>query len=374
MERKMKIVASIAVAAVVLLAGAAAVLLNKSSSGSGTDNSAATRQITDMMGRNLTVPTTVHKVIGVNYGALRMITYLNASDLVCGVEQVETNVSGRPYAMAHPEYAKLPVIGPQFTGDAELIASQDPDVVFYTGATVSDLDALQNKIGKPVVGITYGGLGTEAERQTFYDGLSLMGKILNKEDRAQKVIAYVQGIIKDCNDRTKDITDASRSTVYVGGLSSRGNHGFTSTTAYYAPFTMTNSKNVVTADMAKNSTQVVNIDTEAVPGLNPDVIFVDYNGLSLSAQDVKNHPEVYADLNAIKNDRTYGVMGYNWYALNFEVVLTDAYYVGKVLYPTQFSDIDVAQKANEIYSFLDGAPLYEQMTELYGPFSHVSLT
>jgi iron complex transport system substrate-binding protein len=266
------------------------------------------------------------------------------------------------------------VIGPQFTGDAELIAAQNPDVVFYVDGTVQDLDGLQSKIGKPVVGITYGGLSTDSERQTFYDGLSLMGKILNKEDRAQKVIDYVQGIIDDCNNRTKNIPDASKPTVYVGGLSSRGNHGFTSTTAYYAPFMMTNSKNVVTADMAKNSTQVVNIDSEALPGLNPDVIFVDYNGLSLSAQDVANHPEVYDSLNAIKNNQTYGLMGYNWYALNFEVALTDAYYVGKVLYPNQFADIDAVQKANEIYAFLDGAPLYDQMTELYGPFSSIDLT
>ncbi|MCW4006591.1 MAG: ABC transporter substrate-binding protein [Candidatus Bathyarchaeota archaeon] len=333
-----------------------------------------TRTITDMTGRTVTIPTEINSIIALNPGALRLVTYMGASDMICGVEQHETDLAGRPYAMANPHYADLPVIGPQFGGDPELIAAQNPDVVFDSNTVVSDLDALQNQIGIPVIGLAYGGLDTPELTQTFYDGLTLIGDVLNKQDRATNVIYYVSGLIDDLDARTSTIPDADKPSVYVGGLSSRGYHGMPSTAAYYAPFSLTNSNNVITAEMAKNSTAVVNIDVEVLPSLNPQKIFVDYNGLDLCRQDVQGHSDVYCELDAIANGETYGVMGYNWYALNFDVVLSDAYYVGTVLYPNSFSDVNPATKADEIYTFLVGAAIYDQMTQLYGPFQKVSLT
>jgi len=41
----------------------------------------------------------------------------------------------------------------------------------------------------------------------------------------------------------------------------------------------------------------------------------------------------------------------------------DAYYVGKVLYPDRFKDIDPVKKANEIYKFLAGEELYDEMAK-----------
>jgi iron complex transport system substrate-binding protein len=333
-----------------------------------------TQQVTDMAGRTVTVSNSVTKIIGLNYGALRLITYMQASDLVCGVEQTELTNTGRTYAMAHPEYQSITVIGPQFGGDPELIAAQNPDVVFITDQTKENLDSLQSQIGAPVIGIVYGELDTAESRQTFYDSLTLMGKILHNEPRAIEVINYVSGIIDDLNTRTATIAEADKPIVYIGGLSSRGTHGFSSTSASYAPFTLTNSNNVITLEMANNSTQVVNVDVEALPSLNPDVIFVDYAGFALCKDDVQNHIDVYGQLDAIQDGRTYGVMSYNNYALNFDVALSDAYYVGTVLYPTQFADINPQQKADEIYTFLCGAPLYDQMVSNYGPFEPVSLT
>ncbi|MCL1970083.1 MAG: iron ABC transporter substrate-binding protein [Candidatus Bathyarchaeota archaeon] len=334
----------------------------------------STQDVVDMTGRTVTVPNDVTRVIAVNSGALRLVTYLDAASMICGIEQHELDLEGRPYAMANPQYATLPVIGPQFGGDPELIAAQKPDVVFTTETDIAKLDALQNQIGIPVIGIVYGSLNTADAQQIFYDSLTLIGKVIHSEDRAAEVIAYVKGLINDLNTRTANIPDANKPPVYVGGLSARGSHGFTSTSAAYAPFTLTNSKNVITLEMAKGSTQVVNVDIEALPSLNPAIIFVDYNGIDLIKEDIQRHKDVYSQLDAIRNGRVYGVMGYNWYTLNFDVVLTDAYYIGTALYPNQFNDVNPQQKADEIYTFLCGAPLYDQMVNLYGPFGQVNIT
>jgi iron complex transport system substrate-binding protein len=70
----------------------------------------------------------------------------------------------------------------------------------------------------------------------------------------------------------------------------------------------------------------------------------------------------------VKNNRIYGVMPYNWYANNYDTVLADAYYIGKLLYPDRFSDIDPEVKADEIYTMLDGKPVYADMKKLFGGF------
>jgi iron complex transport system substrate-binding protein len=371
MNKKTQILVAIIIVAVILIA-AIAVVFKPNLSGT-TEQQPETRQIIDMLGRNVTIPTNINRIVGVSPGALRLLTYMNASAMVCGVEEFETDLAGRPYAMAHPEYATLPIIGPQFGGDPELIAAQNPDVVFSTDGIATNLDSLQEQLGIPVVGIVYGGLDTPEMIQNFYDGLTLIGNVLHKEARATDVINYVSGIIDDLNSRTASIADSEKPSVYIAGLSSRGLHGFTSTDAYYAPFTLTNSKNVVTPAMVQYTASVVNIDAEVIPELNPDIIFIDYSGLSLCQEDVQKHMDIYGGLAAIQNNRTYGLLGYNWYHLNFDVVLTDAYYVGTVLYPDHFADINPAQKADEIYTFLDGAPLYAEMAELYGPFAPVNL-
>jgi iron complex transport system substrate-binding protein len=371
MVKKMYVIASVAIVAIVLIA-AIAVLFNPNNS-EPAETEPETQEIVDMAGRTVTVPTEINRVVAICSGCLRILTYMDAADLICAVEETEATPDGRPYSMAHPEYASLPVIGPGHGGDPELIAAENPDVIFCSDARSPDFDGLQAQTGIPVVCIAYGGLDTPEEVQTFYDGLTLIGQVLHKEDRATDVINYFNDIIDDLDSRTSDIPDSEKASVYIGGLSAGGKHGIVSTNAYYAPFTLTNSKNVITDEMVDGSTGVVSIDAEIIPSLNPDVMFIDHNGLSICQTDVADHADVYESLTAIQNDRTYGVMGYNWYHLNYGVVLTDAYYVGSVLYPDQFSDIDPVAKADEIYTFLVGAPCYDGLAELYMEFGPVSL-
>ncbi|MCW4023679.1 MAG: iron ABC transporter substrate-binding protein [Candidatus Bathyarchaeota archaeon] len=332
-----------------------------------------TQEITDMAGRTVTVPTSINRVVAVNTGTLRLLTYLGASDLICAVEEVETDPSTRPYSIAHPEYATLPLVGPGHGGDPELIGAQNPDIVFKADVDTANLDNLQTQLGVPVIGIVAPGIDSPEEIDLFYDALNLMGQILDKEDRATEIINYIEGIVSDLDSRTSSISDTEKLSVYVGGLSYRGTHGLISTSAYYAPFTLTNAKNVVTDEMVQGVTNTVSIDAEIIPGLNPDVMFIDYAGFVLCKDDVANHPDVYSNMVAIQNNRVYGVMPYGSYGSQIDVTLTDAYYVGTILYPDQFADIDPVEKANEIYNFLLGMSLYDDVAATLGAFGPVNL-
>jgi iron complex transport system substrate-binding protein len=56
---------------------------------------------------------------------------------------------------------------------------------------------------------------------------------------------------------------------------------------------------------------------------------------------------------------------------NLGTVLADAYTVGKILYSKQFEDVDIASKADEIYAFLLGMPVYQQIGKNFGLLGEV---
>ncbi|MEJ2729848.1 MAG: hypothetical protein P8185_15320 [Deltaproteobacteria bacterium] len=50
---------------------------------------------------------------------------------------------------------------------------------------------------------------------------------------------------------------------------------------------------------------------------------------------------------------------------NPELILSLAYFIGKVLYPQRFKDVEPAARADEIYEFLVGRPVFNQMNALF---------
>ena len=80
--------------------------------------------------------------------------------------------------------------------------------------------------------------------------------------------------------------------------------------------------------------------------------------------ELKTDP-AYRNLTAVKKGKVYGMLPYNWYAQNFGSILADGYFSGKLLYPEQFRDIDPAAKADEIYTFLVGKPVFGQMDKTF---------
>ncbi len=90
-----------------------------------------------------------------------------------------------------------------------------------------------NHLGIPVIGLSNkGGLGIDlgVNIENFFTQLRLVGKVLDKEDRAEVLVQNILQIKSDLNNRTKDIPASERPDVYVGGVSYSGKHGIDWTT------------------------------------------------------------------------------------------------------------------------------------------------
>jgi iron complex transport system substrate-binding protein len=338
---------------------------------------ARTMTMTDMAGREITVPFDPERIVCIGPGTLRLIVYLQAESKVVGVEDMEKmNPGSRPYWIAHhQELSKLPRCGSGGPAcinkkpDLEAVLSVKPQVIFITYMDGPLADEVQRTLGIPVVVLSYGGLGTFDE--VVYDALRLAGRILNREKRAHEVVTYIESLRKDLQKRSKAMSEGTRPDVYVGGIGYRGAHGIESTEQHYIPFEWVNACNVAERVKATIGSHVF-MDKEALLKLNPDIIFIDGGGSQLVVEDYRKKPDYYNALRAFSNRRVYTLLPFNWYTTNIGTALADAYAVGKILYKKGFNDIDPEKKADEIYKDLVGKGVYQEMKEDYGPIGQTA--
>lgn len=328
-----------------------------------------TRTITDSTGRSVTIPETVESIVCVNVGALRYTCYMQAQDLVVGVEDYEQEPTmSRLYNYVNfDQFSSLPVIGSNGEHYPEAIISANPDVIIMSVAESKDADDLQDKTGIPVVVVP--GSDTTLD-DNAYETIRLMGEVYGKEDRAEELTNYLDSVKADLETRTADIPDVDKPTVYVGGVSFKGHHGFEGTEANYGPFVLIHANNL--ADTTGQS-GAFDIDTEQVLAWDPDVIFLDFNGMALINEDYAKNPDFYKGLTAVREGRVYSQISFRSSASNLETALADAYYAATILYPEQFADIDPVEKAGEIFTALLGTNPYEDLKEAGYEFRPIQL-
>lgn len=318
-----------------------------------------TRTITDGAGRQVEVPEKVDSVACVGVGALRYTCYMGAANLICAVEDCEKEpVISRLYNFVNiDKFRDLPVIGTNGVPYPEEIIKVAPDVIVMSKSASVEADDLQNKTGTPVVVVP--GSDTTLD-QNAYDTIRILGQLYGMEQRATELTNYLKGIQKDLDDRTKGIPDSEKPSVYVGGVSFKGHHGFEGTEAGYGPFQLIYAKNL--ADTTGQS-GAFNIDLEQVLSWDPDIIFVDFNGMRLIKEDYAKNPAYYNSLTAVQEGRVYSQISFRSNASNLETALADAYYAACVMYPEQFADIDPEAKAEEIFEKLLGVNPYDELKE-----------
>ena len=318
-----------------------------------------TRTITDSKGRQVEIPEKVESIVCVGVGALRYTCYMGATNLVVGVEDYETREGmSRLYNYVNfGKFKNLPVIGTNGQPYVEEIMNVAPQVIVMSQYASVDADDLQNKTGTPVVVVP--GSDTTLD-DGAYETIRIMGQLYSMESRANELTDYLKGIQKDLDDSTKNIPDSDKPSVYVGGVSFKGHHGFEGTEADYGLFALIHANNL--ADTTGQN-GAFSIDLEQVLQWDPDVIFVDFNGMNLIKDDYAKNPDYYNSLTAVKEGKVYSQIPFRSSASNLETALADAYYAACTMYPDQFKDVDPIDKAGEIFEMLLGTNPYAQLKE-----------
>ena len=317
-----------------------------------------TKTITDALGREVTVPATVEKIIPLG-NTPRMITYLGLADKVVGIGDCEIAESPlQAYAYVNRELWKdLPIVGSDSMGETsyypEELIQAAPDVIVCTYGldTVQDIE---RQTGLPVVAVTDASLFTPE----YEDSLRILGEVCGVSERAEAVVEFINTCIADLRARTENIPDDDKPSILAAAATFKGSHGIEGVYSNYAVFDVI-SVNDVTRGMTDTGVAGgLLVDKEQILAWDADLIFLDYSGVELVRQDMAENPDFYTQLRAFRNGNVYQCPNSTWHWSNVEIPLVSAYYMGSLLYPEAFADVDFEAKAAEIFEFFLGQPDY----------------
>lgn len=329
----------------------------------------ATRTILDAKGREVEIPYGVERIVCVGVGALRYSCYVGAADRVVAVEDYETKPGmSRLYNYVNfDKFKDLPIIGTNGEPFPEEIIQVDPQVIVMSLSASVDPDDLSAQTGTPVVVVP--GSDTTLDDKA-YETIRILGELFQLEQRAAELTQYLKEVQADLDQRTANIPEEEKPTVYVGGVSFKGHHGFEGTEAHYGPFQLIHANNL--ADTTEQ-TGAFNIDLEKVLQWDPQIIFLDFNGMDLINEDYAKNPDFYNALTAVREGKVYSQISFRSSASNLETALADAYYAGTVMFPEAFADVDMQSKAGEIYEMLLGSNPYEDLKEAGYEFRPITI-
>lgn len=333
-----------------------------------------TMTVTDMVGRSVDVTAgSYKKIVCIGAGALRMYSYIGDISLLAGVEDID-NLSlqnrpkmfdgvARPYMLAFgEEFKNLPscgVGGPKAqTAEAEKILSCQPDLVISEYEDADKANALTEQLGVPIITLKtgYNGVFDEA----FRNSILLLGKVLNKTEKAEALISFVDNEVKEIEAKTANVKEEDKPTVYICGLGNWGTTNHLMTAQNYPAFQIANVKNAVT-DLSKDGIQPIEKEKFEALGKDIDLMIID-------AAAIKNIKPLYAEdkdlfksCKAFNEGNVYLQLPYNAYYTNFETALLNTWFIAKTAYPDLFADVDLTAKANEITQAFLGKALAEDM-------------
>ena len=266
-----------------------------------TQETAETREITDMAGRKVTVPAAENIESVFSTGPVAAIfLYMIAPDKLLGWNYELNDVEK---SIILDKYQDLPNFGMGDAVNYEAVIAANPTIAINSGkindTMVSDCDALSESLGIPVVAV-------DNELNNSAEAFRFMGELLGVEDHAEELAQYAEQVFTDIN-ALSDIPEEKKVSVYFGNgedsleTAPRGSQ-------HAQILDAINAVNV--ADLELGDGSRVQISAEQLLAWDPDVIVVngepkaDKSGNS-AAEDILSNPD-YASLKAVQDQKVYG--------------------------------------------------------------------
>ena len=266
-----------------------------------TQETAETREITDMAGRKVTVPAAENIESVFSAGPVAAIfLYMVAPDKLLGWNYELNDVEK---SIILDKYQDLPNFGMGDAVNYEAVIAANPTIAINSGkindTMVSDCDALSESLGIPVVAV-------DNELNNSAEAFRFMGELLGVEDHAEELAQYAEQVFTDIN-ALSDIPEEKKVSVYFGNgedsleTAPRGSQ-------HAQILDVINAVNV--ADLELGDGSRVQISAEQLLAWDPDVIVVngepkaDKSGSS-AAEDILSNPD-YASLKAVQDQKVYG--------------------------------------------------------------------
>ena len=309
-----------------------------------------TREFTDSLGRTVEIPANIERV-AVSGAISQQVMFTFAPDLLVGLCD-EMNDAEKTYI--GEQYASLPIFGQIYGGkgdfNKEAVAAANPQLIVDIGEAKkgieSDLDELQQSIGVPVVHI-------EATLSTYGDAYTMLGDLLNRQDRAKEIATYLD----EAYTSTVSVLDTIPAEERVKATYLLGDAGLNAMAkgTFQASVIDLVCDNVAVIEGAKGSGLGSEVSFEQVALWNPTLIMFSPD----SIYDTVGNDSAWQTIAAIQSGNYYEVPAapYNWISTPPSVnQIMGLQWLSRLCYPDKFSD-DIASVTKAYYKNVYGYEL-----------------
>ncbi len=324
------------------------------------DQNAETREITDMAGRTMTIPTQIDTVFSANpVSAIYLYTLVPDKLLGWNYELNDIEKS-----IILEQYHDLPNFGMGDAVNYEAVIAASPTIAFSASSindgAVDEADSLAESLGIPVVVV-------DSDLESAPAAYRFMGELFGVEDQAEQLAVYAENTFEDIANL--DIPEEEKVRMYYGNgedsletAPAGSSHG--------AIIDMVNAINV--ADLELGDGSRVSISLEQLLAWDPDVIIVNGEPKSnlsggSAADAILNDPD-FASLKAVQDGKVYGTPNapFSWVdrppGPNRIVGIR---WLSGLIYP-EYLNFDVDDAVREFFQLFYHVELTdEQLTELY---------
>lgn len=302
----------------------------------------AGRVVTDMAGRQVSLPSNITKVYA-SSPPETMLVYALAPQLLAGLNfPLSRDCNG----LVHQHALELPVMGGFFgqgkTPNFEILLKVNPDLVL--GSTrnplTEKLEAKLNRFDIPMVYISLEPLAN------YPNAFELVGRVLNRKERAKQLAENTRAVLSEVAEKVAGIPPGKRVRVYYA----QGNDGLLTENRQSFHAELINLAGGVNVHQSSYVSQYgrEKISLEKVIMYQPDVILVD-NPLFYSR--VFESPG-WNNLEAVRNKRVYYIpkLPFNWFDRppSFMRIL-GLKWVANKLYPEVF-DWDMRKETRDFFA------------------------
>lgn len=316
----------------------------------------ADRTVTDQLGRQVTLPDSVNRVVVLQHQTLNLLVQLNAADDIVGVLSSWKKQLGPEFARFMPSIDKMSMPGDLTQVNIESLLALHPQVVFVANYAPEPMIQQIQNAGIPVVAISLreDAAGEKnkmnpsmADEERAYNeglkqGIRLIGEVVNRQAEASALIDYTFAARAKFNAPVAAIPPAEKVRVYMANpdLNTYGSGKYTGLMMQHA-----GAMNVAAATV-KGARQV---SLEQVLKWDPQVIFVQ-DRYPVVVKQITTNPQWQA-IDAVKNHRVWLMPEYAkaWGYPMPEALAIGELWMAKKLYPERYKDIDVDAAAQDYY-------------------------
>ncbi|MGI4801496.1 MAG: ABC transporter substrate-binding protein [Janthinobacterium lividum] len=312
------------------------------------------RDVTDQLGRRVTVPEEVHRVVALQHQSLDIIVELGAADRLVGVLRSWRSQIPGIERMA-PAIVDLPTPGDLTTVNIEALLALHPDVVFITNYAPPAMLRQMEQARLAVVAVSLShGEGVEAAKlnpsfadddaayaQGLQDGVQLIGSILGQDARAEALLDAAFEGRRLVEQRVGGIPAADRVRLYMANpqLNTYGS-------GKYTGVIMQRSGDI---NVAREMRGAVRVSMEDLLRWDPQVIFVQ-DRYAAVADEIRTGA-AWQGITAVKAGRILVTPEYvkPWGYPLPEALALGELWMARALYPDRFADIDMEARVDAFY-------------------------